>query len=242
MLNYTKAHILADWNGSWTLFEVQHNPTEFSLEKSSQLGEITIPGLDAPLQQFVRGQAAKLSVELFFDSTEEGGTGAKAVSVTKHTDQIYMLGKVESNSHAPPIVTFLWGDNFPGSGLAEAMSTGVYSFGDPATNQSRNSFTGVVESIRQQFKLFSPYGVPLRATINLVLREHRPLDRQLYELGLNSPNKTHRRTLKNGDTLSSLSGDVYTQPGLWRHIANDNAIEDPRRLNVGQSISIPAIK
>jgi nucleoid-associated protein YgaU len=243
MANYLKALIVADWKESVNIFEVQHNPTELSLDKSSQLGEITIPGLDAPLQQFVRGQAEKLSVELFFDSTDEGGTGADAVSVTKYTDKIYMLGKVESNSHAPPVVTFIWGFHFSGDSLAEAMTRDSIALGSaPATNQTRHSFTGVVESIRQQFKLFSPFGVPLRATINLVLREHRPLDLQLYELGLNSPNKTHRRVLRNGDTLSGLAGEIYSQPGLWRRIAERNAVEDPRRLDVGRPMSVPAIR
>ncbi|MGR9072437.1 MAG: CIS tube protein [Gammaproteobacteria bacterium] len=243
MANYLKALIIADWKESLNIFEVQHNPTELSLDKSSQLAEIAIPGLDAPLQQFVRGQAEKLSIELFFDSTGEGGTGAGAVSVTKYTDKIYMLGKVESNSHAPPVVTFIWGFNMSGDHLADAMSRDSIALGSaPATNQTRYSFTGVVESIRQRYTLFSPLGVPLRATINLVLREYRPLDQQLYELGLNSPNKTHRRMLKNGDSLSGLSGEVYGQPGLWRKIADENAIDDPRRLETGTAVSIPAIK
>ena len=37
--------------------ELQYNPTEFPGTRGAQLAEITIPGLDAPLQQFVRGQA-----------------------------------------------------------------------------------------------------------------------------------------------------------------------------------------
>jgi nucleoid-associated protein YgaU len=241
MASYLKALIIANWQSALNIFTVQYNPTELSLDKSTQLAELAIPGLDAPLQQFVRGQAEKLSVELFFDSTDAGGTGADAVSVTKQTDKIYMLGKVESNSHAPPVVTFIWGGHFSGDGLAEAMTQD--SFGSPpATNQTRYSFTGVVESIRQQYKLFSPLGVPLRATINLVLREHRPLDLQLYELGLNSPNKTHRRVLERGETLSGLAGELYAQPGLWRRIADSNGIEDPRRLSAGLVISAPAIK
>ena len=59
------------------MIEVQYNPTELSWDKGAQLAEITIPGLDAPLQQFVRGQAEKLTLELFFDTTDHGmGKGA----------------------------------------------------------------------------------------------------------------------------------------------------------------------
>ena len=52
--------------------ELQYNPTELSWDKSAQIAEIAIPGLDAPLQQFVRGQAEKLTLDLFFDTTDQG--------------------------------------------------------------------------------------------------------------------------------------------------------------------------
>src|SRR5262249_59865479 len=90
--------------------------TERSYDKSAQLAESAIPGLDAPLQQFVRGQAEKLTLELFFDTTDEG-MGEGAVSVTTKTDRIYQLVKIEPTRHAPPICTFIWSDQFPGSSL-----------------------------------------------------------------------------------------------------------------------------
>ena len=93
--------------------DVQFNPTEFSLDKGAQLAEIAIPGLDSPLLQFVRGQNEKLTVDLFFDTTETG-TGAGATSVTTLTDRIYSLVKIEPDGHAPPICTFIWNASFPG--------------------------------------------------------------------------------------------------------------------------------
>src|SRR5262245_13783405 len=126
-----KASILATYSdGSIEIFDVQFNPTEFTLDKSAQLAEITIPGLDSPLQQFVRGQAEKLSLELFFDSTE-GGTGPGATPVTTVTDPFYSLIKIEPDGHAPPICTFFWNGAFPGAFLPPE-----------AGNQRRYEFTG----------------------------------------------------------------------------------------------------
>jgi Contractile injection system tube protein len=231
--NLSKAIIEADWgNNTIQKYEVMFNPKEFSLEKNLQHGEINIPGLDAPLQQFVRGQAEKLSVELFFDTTENG-MGKDASPVTVHTDKIYRLAKIESSSHAPPVVTFRWGKGFPGSSLYESESS---------DNQSRNSFVGVVESVRQQFTLFSPEGVPLRATVNLVLKEYRTLEEQLIQLRLNSPDRTHSHPLKDAETLSNLSGKYYGNCKRWRFIARENDITDPRRLNAGRIITVPSIK
>lgn len=99
--------------------EVQYNPTEYSIDKQVTIGEVAIPGIDAPLQQFVRGSAEKLSLDLFFDTTEQG-TGQGAVSVTTETDKIYQLIKIEPERHAPPILTFVWSDQFPGSSIGGA--------------------------------------------------------------------------------------------------------------------------
>src|SRR6266542_64484 len=137
------------------MIELQYNPTELSWDKSAQIAEISIPGLDAPLQQFVRGQAEKLTLELFFDTTDHG-VGKGAVSVTTLTDRIYQLVKIEPTRHAPPICTFIWNDQFPGSSISDASG-----------NQRRNGFTCVVESVTQKFTLFSPAGVPLRATLTV---------------------------------------------------------------------------
>jgi hypothetical protein len=235
MTSKAPAIIIADWGNNRTeRYQVQYNPKEFSLEKSLQHGEIAIPGLDAPLQQFVRGQAEKLTVELFFDTTENG-MGRNATSVTTHTDKIYKLAKIENSSHAPAIVTFCWNSAFPGSSLGYGNASSV-------SNQTRNSFVGVVESVRQQFTLFSPEGVPLRAKVNLVLKEYRTLDEQLKQLRLNSPDRTHSHALKTGETLSSLAGQYYSKPARWRFIALENAITDPRRLTAGELLTIPAIK
>jgi hypothetical protein len=230
------AIITADWNGHIERYPVQYNPKEFTLEKQLQHGELAIPGLDAPLQQFVRGQAEKLTVELFFDTTENG-MGAGAQSVTEHTDRIYKLAKVESSSHAPAIVTFSWGSKFPGSSLSYGEAGGGAS-----GNQTRNSFVGVVESVRQQFTLFSSEGIPLRATVTLTLKEFRTLDEQLKQLRLNSPDRTHAHPLQAGETLAHLAAKYYDNPARWRAIADGAGISDPRRLEAGRVISVPSIK
>ncbi len=164
-----KASIVATYSdGSLDVMDVQFNPTEFSLDKGAQLAEIDIPGLDSPLLQFVRGQNEKLTVDLFFDTTETG-TGAGATSVTTLTDRLYSLVKIEPAGHAPPICTFIWNASFPGADLPAS-----------AGNQRRNHFQCVVESIKQKFTFFSPEGVPLRATLGAVaarVQDARPATR-----------------------------------------------------------------
>src|SRR5678815_3162330 len=94
MNQLTKARLIAEYStGALDIFDVQFNPTEFSLDKGAQIAEIAIPGLDSPVLQFVRGQNEKLSVDLFFDTSDQG-TGAGARSVTTLTDPVYALVKI----------------------------------------------------------------------------------------------------------------------------------------------------
>ena len=231
MTPLAKASLTATYSsGALEIFEVQYNPTEFSLDKSVQLAEIAIPGLDSPLLQFVIGQVEKFTVDLFFDTTEEG-TGTGATSVTRLTDPIYSLTKIEPAGHAPPIVTFVWNAAFPGVDMPPAVG-----------NQRRNAFQGIVESCRQKFTFFSPEGVPLRATLTLALREYKTLDDQLSQLNLSSPDRTHAHMTKEGDTLSRISSRYYLRPGDWRSIAESNDIDDPRRLDPGVLLTVPSIR
>lgn len=226
----SKGTLLVELSDSdFEVYEVQFNPAELSFDKQVQLAEIAIPGLDAPLQQYIRGNSEKFTLELFCDSTD-GGTGANARSVTEETDKFYQLVKMIPERHAPPVVTFLWHHSFPGDSLGEAWG-----------NQRRNSFTGVAESVRQRFTMFSPEGVPLRATVTLVLREYRPIEQQLFELNRSSPDRSHSHVLATGETLSSVAGRYYDQPAEWRRIADENGIEDPRRLSPGAILSVPRI-
>ena len=218
-------------NNDFDVFEVQFNPTEMTLAKSAQLAEIGIPGIDAPIQQFVRGQAEKLTVELFFDTTDSG-MNAQATSVTTLTDKFYSLVKINSETHAPPVCQFAWNDpSFPGANLPANYA-----------QQKRLSFRCIVESVSQKFTLFSPQGIPLRATLTVTLREYKSLEQQLKELNLQSPDHTKSHVIKRGETLSGIASQVYTAPAEWRRLAAANAITDPRRLTPGQILEVPPIR
>jgi nucleoid-associated protein YgaU len=215
--------------GSPEIIPVLFNPTELHFAKGAQLAEIGIPGIDAPILQFIRGQSEKLTVELFFDSTESG-MDAGAISVTTLTDKFYGLVKMQSKSHAPPICEFQWNPNFPGVHLPAAHGM-----------QQRHSFKGLVQSVSQKFTLFSPQGTPLRATLTLTLLEYRPLEEQLLQLNLQSPDHTRVHAVQRGDTLSGIAARQYQSAAQWRRIATRNQITDPRRLEPGLLLEIEPI-
>jgi hypothetical protein len=192
------------------VIEFRFNPTEYQLQKANNFAEIAIPGLESPPIQFVRGNNEKLSVELLADTSD----------TLKDVREIYVnklrnLLNIRSESHAPPIVNFVW---------------------------SRKEFRGVVESLNVTYTLFSPEGTPLRAKLSLTLKEYRPVEIQIKERPKTSPDLEKTWIARRGDTLTSIASAVYRDAGVWRAIAEANNIQDPRRLEPGRVLKLPRLR
>ncbi len=223
--------LAADGTPSGAALDVLFNPTEYTLAKSAQFAEVPVPGLDSPLLQFVRGQTETLTVDLFFDTSDAGGTGAEAESVTAKTDPFYQLIKIEAESHAPPVVLFSWGgEAFPGHRTYETLA-----------GQNRFGFKGVVESVRQRFTFFSSTGLPLRATLSLTLKEYKTLHEQIAELNLNSPDRTKAHVVREGETITRIAEMAHDNGADWRAIALWNGIEDPLAIEPGMVLEVPPL-
>jgi hypothetical protein len=199
------------------------NPEHYSVSKSLQLAEIGIPGLDSPVVQYIRGQSEKLSMELFFDTTDAGMTG-DVTDVRDSTVQVYALMKVDGELHAPPRVTLQWGDGGQLTSYGATISPWL-----------------VLENITEEFSLFSPDGVPLRAKLNVTFREAWTIDQQLQDTPRHSSDRTKRHVVVAGETLSLIANAEYRDPGQWRPIAEANGIENPRLLRPGMVLVLPAI-
>jgi hypothetical protein len=203
--------------------EVQYNPTEFSFTKGVQYAEIGIPGLDMPVQQFVRGNYESVSLELFFDTTEFGTESEESVKpVTLMTDQFYQLIRIDPRIKAPPICQFSWGDTgFPGSNLRQGE-----------TQLREHGFRCLVESVTQKFTLFSPQGIPLRAMLTVKLREYQTLT------DLVAATEEEVTLIEEGTTLDEVANRVFNDPTKWRAIAEANSIDDPLSLQPGSLLSL----
>lgn len=204
-------------------FEVQFNPTEYTITKAAQIAEIGVYGIDSPILQFVRGQDKKVTLELFFDTTagESGealnsqmGTGAQ--DVRDLTGPFYQLVKIQPKTHAPPRIRLSWGQ--------EVL------------------FKAIVESVQQKFTLFSPDGVPLRAMLTVAFREYKTLEDQIDKLNPQSADQTKRRVVQQADTLSQIAAEEYGDARAWRSIADANPeLTSVRQLTPGAVLTIPPL-
>src|SRR5207248_1004687 len=127
------------------------NPPEYQLQKSNQYAEIGIPGLGSSLLQFVKGSAQTLTMELFFDTTDLG------LDVRAFTSLVLALTDVNSDTHAPPALLFIWGTLI---------------------------FPCVLESVTQRFEYFNAFGLPLRARLQVTLKGHDLLEDLLASIPL----------------------------------------------------------
>jgi hypothetical protein len=130
--------------------------------------------------------------------------------------QLETFVTIDGGLHAPPVVEFAWG-------------------------QGKFSFTGVVTSLRKRMMLFSEDGRTLRARLTLSLKSYKSAEVQLRELNLSSPDRTHVRVLREGETLAHIAREVYGDPRMWRPIALANGVKRPRFIAPGTPLRIPAL-
>jgi hypothetical protein len=124
------------------------------------------------------------------------------------------LVHIDSTLHAPPVIQFDWA-NF--------------------------SFTGVVASVRERMTLFSEDGRVLRARLSLSIKSYKSAEVQLRDLKLSSPDRSHVRVLREGETLAHIANEAYGDPRMWRTIARANNIERPRFIAPGTPLRVPAM-
>jgi hypothetical protein len=199
------------------------NPERYTVSKTLQLAEIAIPGLDAPVVQYIRGQNEKISMELFFDTTDYGLVD-NVHDVRDQTTKIYKLLKVNGDLHAPPRVLLSWGD------------------GGKLTSHGANIPPWLVlESISEEFSLFSSSGIPVRAKLNVTFREAWTIEEQLQVTPRHSSDRTKLRRVVRGDTLSRIAFAEYNDPRAWRAIADANDLDNPRLLEPGMTLTIPSL-
>lgn len=188
--------------------EVLFNPKEYIIEKRTPWKEQDIQGLDSPAVEFTLGERKRLSMELFFDTSEEKS------DVRVHTNKVEELMLVNSDQHRPPLLMFTWGTL---------------------------RFKCVLEDLVQRFTMFMNDGTPLRAILKVLFKEYSTAASQIQEKPRHSSDHTKRLVLREGDTLSSISGREYEDPGKWREIADANGIDDPMSVKPGTVVRLPPL-
>jgi hypothetical protein len=198
---------------------VMFNPEEYTVNRDINYAQIAIPGLSAPILQFVNGNAQSLEMELLLDTYEphKAGNGTQTQSgddVRKLTRQVTDLMNIQASTHAPPVLLFTW---------------------------ASLSFTCVLARANQRFVMFLNDGTPVRARLNVTFTEFRNADLEAKEIKRETADYSKFCLVGPGDTLSGIAARVLGNPKLWRAIALDNRIDDPRKVVSGSRLRIPQL-
>jgi contractile injection system tube protein/LysM domain-containing protein len=199
-------------------FEVLFNPTEYTFEDASKWQEHGTSGWKPELQ-YTGGDRRRLSMELFYDTYEQDQ------DVRLYTGKLAALLVVSTNDgndgKRPPKLELSWGKKEGDTGFP---------------------FVCVLETLKQQFTMFTEEGTPVRAKCSVSFKEFiLPKEEQQREPRRGSyPEQTY--TVREGETLASIAAALWKDPRKWRLLANANGIRNPRILQAGQSLQVPAIE
>lgn len=190
---------------------VLYYPAEYTMEKSNTFSEVNVPGLETPYIQYSRGNSGSVSMEVFYDTYEND------TDVREYSNKLSDLLKIDPHLHAPPPLSFIWG------------------------MPNDEPFTCVLEKVSTKYTMFSSKGYPVRARLNITLKEFK-IKLNKREESKQSPDKTKTYTTKRGDSLWLIASEKYGDPSMWRQIADKNKIKNPRFIEPGIELLIPSLE
>lgn len=196
------------------------NPEEYTVSRENNFAQAAIPGLSAPILQFVAGNMQTLEMELFLDSYEEHREGSRVLNgaredVRRLVQKLTDLMNINAATHAPPVLLFTW---------------------------ASLSFTCVLAKATQRFTMFLPDGTPVRAKVQASFHQFANIDLEAKEIKRETADYSKRYVVGQGETLATIAWKEYGDPRDWRPIALANAIDDPHRdLTIGRSLRLPKL-
>ncbi|MCB0396107.1 MAG: LysM peptidoglycan-binding domain-containing protein [Flavobacteriales bacterium] len=203
-------------------FQVMYNPNTYSQEYKNNYERPTTQGNTGTLV-FTHTEPENVSFEFLFDATGASLSGtsniADQVLKDKHTDDaiknfLEVTYQRSGDTHQPNFLKLRWG-NF--------------------------EFRGLLESATVTHKLFNLDGNPIRSTVACSFRKHTSLQEQAAQDRKSSPDLTHYRLVKAGDTLPRIANKIYGDPSFYLEIARVNKLINFRKLKVGQKLILPPI-
>jgi hypothetical protein len=188
------------------------NPESYAENFTVAYDGCSEPGSGGDKQQFVRTKSPSFSFEILIDGT--GGSGAKR-EVEVDTLLLKEFTRIRSDTHAPPFVLAVWGT--------------FYSI-------------CVMTSLTITYTMFRANGTPLRAKATFTLSGHVDKLLDLLRRNLQSPDLTHFYRTVAGDTLTSVSQQIYDDPRFYPQIADVNGLTSLRGLSSNRELRLPPIK
>jgi hypothetical protein len=197
-------------------FEALINPETYTLDyklKFSNSGQGQ--GTSGKQLKYEYTEPAEMSFEFLFDNTGIID-GKRRDDVTEDLQKFKeVLIDYKGDSHEPRHFKLAWGKSF--------------------------IFKGRVTAVSITHKLFTSNGTPIRAVAKVTFKSSIEEEMRAAKEDKKSPDLTHVRRVKLGDTLPQLCFEIYGDPKYHIQVAAENRLTNFRRLIPGASLSFPPI-
>lgn len=194
-------------------FEAYVNPSEITLAYEIEYDSAQGAGTTNSRMTFKKAKPGDLSLTFFLDGT---GANGKLIDVQKKIEEFQLVTGYNGKIHRTSYLKVMWG-----------------------TLQVKRC---VLKSASIAYKLFKPDGIPLRAVITANFTDNSD-DKTSQAIAQNqSPDLTHVRLVKAGDTLPGLCYQIYDDPNYYLEVARANQIDNFRHLIPGSKLFFPPLE
>jgi hypothetical protein len=205
-------------------FKAMFNPESFSQKHSTELVKKRGLNLTGQKLNYAYTAPSELSFKLLLDGTGSHEIGAVTLANA-------LLGKDETVAAR---IKHLLDISFRINGEIHEPNYMVVAWGSL-------NFTCRLASLDIDYTSFNPDGTPLRAELNIRLLFDQETKKNQSLDAKSSPDLTHSRIVKVGDTLPLLSKEIYGSAGHYLWLAQQNQLDDFRNLSPGQRLFFPPL-
>lgn len=236
-----------DYSESTATYVVMYNPTTFSQEFKSKWIPEEGPA-DGKQYQFRTLESDSVAFEFLFDATAASPPGEDKsgdVNLDYLGDNAPDFGSISGNKISA--IALINEDKHVDRALKKFLDITQNIQSDThkpnylQINWGAYQFRGVLASATINYKLFNSSGLPIRATIAANFDQSLSRQEQAAETARNSPDLTHERTVKAGDTLLLMCQRIYGTPDYYLEVARANQLNNFRKLTPGQKLIFPPI-
>ncbi|MEB3357916.1 MAG: LysM peptidoglycan-binding domain-containing protein [Synechococcales bacterium] len=206
-------------------FELPINPEQFTQTFKSQYDRQQPAGSSGNDPEYKYTVPETISLNFTIDGTgvipAKGNAGTSQADVAGQVAELLKVVYVmNSTTHKPNFLELLWGET---------------SFGD------QNTFKCILTDLTIDYTLFAPSGKPLRARLKASFTSYIDPQRRIREEGKESPDITHVRTVKAGETLPLMTHRIYGDQSYYLQVAKVNGLVNFRRLRTSTNLRFPPI-
>jgi len=211
----------------------QVNPSSYTLNQLLNYSYHRGQGFSGSEAVYSDSPPVNLAFEFLFD-----GTGV--VPVPSELGDIPLVGAIASAlSKAEPFVVMDEIKKF--NSLVYAYDGNIHRPRQLLLVWGSLVFSCVLSTVAYRFTLFKPDGTPLRAIASCTFAESVPDAMRVRKDNARSPDLTHLREVREGDTLPSLAYEIYGNPELYLEVARVNKLVSFRALRAASRVAFPPL-